>query len=132
MMALKHPRNAFLILCLAFTACGSKAPEGPGITTISVEVAQTKIAEGIAVLDIRTPAEYEAGALPGAVNINWFDATFAKDVQAQFAKDKAVLIHCKSGGRSSKAVTMMAELGYTEMYHLSSGWDGWVEAGANR
>lgn len=125
MKAFQHPRNAILILGLAFMACGSKAPEGPGITNVSVEVAKAKIAEGIAVLDLRTPEEFDAGALPGAININWFDDSFETDVSAAFAKEAPVLLYCKSGGRSSKAVRKMLEMGYTDLVHLSSGWDGW-------
>ena len=54
------------------------------------------------ILDVRTPAEFSAGHIPGAVNLDYN----APDFQAKAAaldKSKTYLVHCAVGGRSVRA-----------------------------
>ena len=47
----------------------------------------------------------------------------------QLDKSMTYLMHCKSGGRSSKAINIMAKLDFLEVYHMVNGTDGWKDAG---
>jgi rhodanese-related sulfurtransferase len=47
---------------------------------------------------------------------------------AQFAKDKTVILYCASGGRSALSGQALKELGYAEVYNMGAFKD-WVESG---
>ncbi len=75
-------------------------------------------------IDVRTPEEFAKGHLEGAVNINFKKRTFPSYISA-IAKDKPVLIYCRSGNRSAKAAFIMQTLGFKEIYDLTPGFKGW-------
>ncbi len=75
-------------------------------------------------VDVRTPEEFAKGHIEGAVNINFKKRTFPSYISA-IAKDKPVLIYCRSGNRSGKATFIMQALGFNEVYDLTSGYKGW-------
>src|SRR5215210_7073365 len=54
------------------------------------------------VLDVRTVKEYQAGHIPGALNIDVNAGDFEKRV-AELDKNKTYLVHCASGVRSVRA-----------------------------
>ena len=76
------------------------------------------------VLDVRTPKEYAEGHLKGSVNINYFDKDFKGQV-AKLDKSKPVYVYCHSGGRSSKAMTIMQGEGFKTVYNLTGGYSAW-------
>ncbi len=73
-------------------------------------------------LDVRTPAEYEQGHLPGAVNIDWFAEDFNARLES-IPKDAEVYVYCKKGGRSARASERLLSLGYTRVVDLTGGYD---------
>lgn len=78
-------------------------------------------------LDVRTPAEYAAGHLDGAINVDVKAADFSERVKA-LPKDRPVLVYCQAGGRSARACTELQELGFTEVYELRDGYRSWSTA----
>jgi rhodanese-related sulfurtransferase len=76
------------------------------------------------VLDVRSKGEFEAGALPGAVNISVGDAAFDEKVTA-LDKEKSVLVYCAGGFRSRKAVARLKELGFENIQHIHRGYMSW-------
>jgi rhodanese-related sulfurtransferase len=79
------------------------------------------------ILDIRTPDEFKEGHLKGAKNIDFFEDSFEAEV-AKLDKDKNYLVHCKSGGRSTKSLKVFKKLGFKNIYHLDGGFIAWEEA----
>jgi len=75
-------------------------------------------------LDVRTPKEYVEGHLKGSINMNYFDKDF-KDQLGKLEKAKPVYVYCHSGGRSSKAMSIMKSQGFTAVYNLTGGYAGW-------
>ena len=76
-------------------------------------------ADGGRVVDVRTAAEFQAGHLPGAVNIPLSElseriATVAPD------KNTPLLLHCASGARSGAARKILEGLGYTRAVNVGS------------
>jgi len=63
-------------------------------------------------VDVRTPAEYEAGHIPTAVNIP-VDVIGAK--APAVAKDTLIVVYCRSGNRSAMARKILVDLGYTNV-----------------
>ncbi len=80
------------------------------------------------IIDVRTPAEYKDGHLKGAVNINLISETFKEDV-AKLDSSKIYLIYCRSGYRSSLAVSIMQKLEFACIYHMANGIIEWNKEG---
>ncbi len=75
-------------------------------------------------LDVRTPAEFAQGHIPGAVNIDVEDATFPdKIAKLDPAADYAV--YCRSGNRSRAAMEYMTKAGVTHTVGLDGGIGAW-------
>lgn len=82
---------------------------------------------GVQLVDVRTPAEFAAGHLQGAANIDWT----AKDFATAFAvldPERPVLLYCHGGGRSEQALEHLAASGYSAR-HLEGGIAAWKKAG---
>ena len=81
------------------------------------------------VLDVRTPAEYTEGHIPGThFNIDVLEDNYTEIALKNLPKDKPVALYCRSGNRSKNAARILAENGY-EVVELGSGFRGWVAAG---
>src|SRR5437879_5373183 len=80
------------------------------------------------VLDVRTQKEFEAGHIPGAVNIDVNAADFPEKV-ARLEKNKTYLVHCGAGVRSVKACDKMSHLAFPKLYNLEGGFKAWETAG---
>ncbi|MBE0713387.1 MAG: rhodanese-like domain-containing protein [Candidatus Aminicenantes bacterium] len=80
------------------------------------------------IIDVRTPGEYNDGHLKGAVNINLNSETFQEDI-AKLDRIKTYLVYCRSGRRSSGAVSIMQQLEFEHIYHLARGIIEWNAEG---
>lgn len=76
------------------------------------------------VLDVRSTAEFEAGALPNATHISIGDPVFEQKVSA-LDHEMPVLVYCAGGYRSRKAVERLKTLGFTNIQHLHRGYLSW-------
>ena len=84
------------------------------------------LATGEAVLiDVRTPDEYAAGHIEGAINVP-ID-TLAQNL-AKIPADKPVIVYCASGHRAGMALSSLRILGYANVRAFSPGWKGWSDA----
>ena len=72
------------------------------------------VTAGTVVLDVRTPDEFAEGHLAGAVNIDVQAADFAARA-AELPTDAPVVVYCRSGNRSAAAVTVLRDLGFTDL-----------------
>ena len=100
----------------------------------------------VKLLDIRTPEEYIFVGHPAdALNIPFMFQThqwtpggslamkpnpkFLEQMQRQFKSDDTILIMCRSGGRSAKAVDLLAEAGFKKAYTVVDGFEGDTDKG---
>ena len=111
---------AFLavVAAIAFTGCsaGASAGEKLDVATFLAKASSP----GVVVIDVRTPDEFAAGHLAGAVNIDVegpdFDARIAAlDTGVTYA------VYCRSGRRSAIAAQRMADAGFASVYDLQGG-----------
>lgn len=102
-----------------------------GIKTVSVEeFAQFITQPDVQILDVRTPEEFEAGHIQGAVMIDYRtdpDGFLAK-AETQLQKDKPVALYCRSGKRSHAAAELMLKNGFKRIVELDGGIIAWQEA----
>lgn len=78
---------------------------------------------GLKVLDVRTPAEFAGGHIPGAMLIPLDEL---EDRLGELpARDRPILVTCAAGGRSTQACQLLAEKGFTRLLNLAGGMHGW-------
>src|SRR5262249_32564476 len=80
------------------------------------------------VLDVRSKKEFDAGHIPGAVNIDVNSPDFDEKV-AKLDKTKSYLVHCAAGVRSARACAKLAPLQFEHLYNLETGFKAWEKAG---
>ena len=72
-----------------------------------------KIKAGALVVDVRTPAEFAAGAYPGATNIPLAEI---EQRLADFGDHKrAIVVYCRSGNRSGQAKVILEKNGFSDI-----------------
>jgi rhodanese-related sulfurtransferase len=81
------------------------------------------------VLDVRTKEEHAEGALEGAVLIPFTDADFQERVKKELKPEQPLLVYCRSGGRSAKAVKVLQEAGFKQIREIDGGVIAWGKAG---
>jgi len=119
-----------LVLGVLATACSSGSDTAT-VELVSPEQAAEVIADdpaGLVILDIRTPEEFDEVRLDGAINVDYYDADFADQLDTLDKNDPYVM-YCRSGNRSSDAVKTMKDLGFTEVYEIDGGIVNWIESG---
>jgi rhodanese-related sulfurtransferase/peroxiredoxin len=82
----------------------------------------------VGVIDVRTPAEYAAGHLAGATDLD----SAATDLDARLArlpKDAPYIVYCQTGQRSATVTAHMHQLGFKHVYDLQGGLNAWAQAG---
>jgi rhodanese-related sulfurtransferase len=86
------------------------------------------------VIDVRDAPEVErSGKVAGAINVSRGMLEFRADPDspyhdANFAKDKTLILYCASGGRSALSGKVLRDMGYDRVYNLGAFKD-WVEFG---
>lgn len=80
--------------------------------------AKQAMKEGAKLIDVRTPAEFAEGHLPGAVNIPVDE--LASRMQEVGAKSERVVVYCRSGKRSARAKGMLEGAGFAKAFDLGA------------
>lgn len=78
----------------------------------------------VQLVDVRTPAEFAAGHIPEAKNIDVRGDNFDREAQATLSKERPVAVYCRSGARSKTAARRLAAMGY-RVYELNTGFMNW-------
>lgn len=94
----------------------------------AAEFAQKISQSSVVLLDVRTPAEFNEGHIPNAVNIDVLAEYFSADIET-LDKSKEYAVYCRSGKRSVDAAYVMGEAGFDKTFNLTGGIIEWLEAG---
>ena len=118
-----------ILSALLLTGCGASAQDDLGYRQITMEEAAKRMEQEPAaiILDVRRPDEYQAGHIPGAINIP--NETIGREELPQLPdKDQTILVYCRSGNRSKQASEKLAALGYTQVLEFGGilDWPGQV------
>ena len=82
--------------------------------------------ESITLLDVREKVEHDAGHIEGSRHISRGVLEMQIENHPDFQdKNASVIIYCKSGGRSALAAATLQNMGFTDLYSLDGGFDGW-------
>jgi adenylyltransferase/sulfurtransferase len=130
-----HPTQTTLIDYEQF--CGvpsmaegaTHAPESVREFEATVEELKDKIDRKapLFLLDVREPNEYQISRIPGAVLIPLGQLPNRLSEIPKGPDAPEIIVHCKMGGRSAKAVAMMREQGFTRIKNLVGGILAWSD-----
>lgn len=103
------------------------AADAPHITQADLLARLDKKDPDLVVLDVRTPAEFAAGHVPGARNLS-HDQLAAKLDELASARNKDVVVYCRSGRRTLLAEETLRNAGFTRLLHLEGDYLAWEAA----
>lgn len=91
-------------------------------TRISADQALALRSQGAVVVDIRDPQSFAAGHISGSLHL---DNHSLHDFIAKADFDKPLIVSCYHGNSSQSAAAYLAHQGFSEVYSLDGGFDGW-------
>uniref|UniRef100_A0A8C6T2T4 Si:ch211-161h7.8 n=1 Tax=Neogobius melanostomus TaxID=47308 RepID=A0A8C6T2T4_9GOBI len=114
------------------TGCGENTDE---VVTVQ-QLKSIMASNNFQLFDVRELTEYQAGHIPGAVNVPLGDLevslklpteTFTQrfGVQAPLKEDDNIVFNCRSGVRSGQALGIARRLGFSKAKHLEGGYSAW-------
>ncbi|MFP5487780.1 MAG: rhodanese-like domain-containing protein [Acidimicrobiia bacterium] len=129
--------GAAIAVVMTASACGGESPEPvaepaereapaaadgsrPEYGLVTAEQAARLAADGVTVIDVRTPAEFADGHIEGALLFDISGDAFADQI-ASLDPDDEYLVYCRSGNRSGRAAALMAEIGIDRVWNLDGG-----------
>ncbi len=114
------------ILLLYLTACQSTfalAAMAPDRLLTQMESPHPPV-----LLDVRSPQEYAAGHIPGAINIPYREVPARIEALTAF-KDQTVVVYCEVGVRAQIAELALQEAGFEQVQLLAGHMRDWRTAG---
>lgn len=94
--------------------------------------------QGVVLIDVREPAEFETGHIASAVNIPRGVLEFQVDAHPAVAnvsdpalshKEQPLVVYCRTGGRSALAVLNLQRMGFSNVRSLAGGITEWANVG---
>ena len=122
---MKKITTAIVLASTLLAGCSSSS----SATDLDSQAFANKISEpGVVILDVRTSAEFAAGHIEGAINIDVEGMQFESGI-AELDKGATIAVYCQSGRRSGIAVDKMSKAGFTSLFNLQSGIADWQANG---
>ncbi|TWU38261.1 molybdopterin-synthase adenylyltransferase MoeB [Novipirellula artificiosorum] len=122
-----HPTITSLIdhhrLCGPVHCGAAESPRSAQTPEIEVKELEQRMKSGNAfqLLDVREPHEYEICNLGGIL----IPLGRLSQRHHELDRDTPIIVHCKSGSRSAQAVSILFDLGFTDVKNLAGGLDAW-------
>ena len=114
-----------VLMFLGITACTqSNTSAGQELITWQEYTKMSQEQTDFQLVDVRTPEEFGAGSIEGAVNIDFYADDFEAQLE-QLDKTRPLVVFCKSGGRSNKTATRCKEIGFEKVYDIEGGYNQW-------
>src|SRR5262245_4233364 len=123
-----HPTITALIDYEQF--CGVRGQEGPapvaadGETSVEELKQRLDRRDNVFILDVRNAEEFQIGRIPGSTLI---PLPQLAQRFGELDKNREMVVHCKSGMRSAKAIQFLRQQGFTKLKNLKGGILAWSE-----
>ena len=108
------------------------------VAELTVAQAKEELEQGHVnlLLDVREPAEWEKGHIPGVLlaprgMLEWYadpNTPYAKS-ELTTRRDARIIVTCASGGRSMLAAQTLKSVGYTNVVNMAGGFNEWSKQG---
>jgi rhodanese-related sulfurtransferase len=105
------------------------AAEAAGPEPIEPKALGARIAwadRSLVVLDVRTPEEFAAGHLPGAINIPHTELA-SRVLELEGSRESDIVVYCRSGARAATALGVLEKSGFKRLFHLEGDYTRWSE-----
>ena len=122
------PRHMFRLLALLMLVLLAVPALAKDISVQDAAALLQNPPQGLVIVDVRTPAEFREGHLPGAVNMDYFGGPFETQIQS-LPKTAPVLLYCRTGNRSGSAYDVMTKAGIGNILHMNEGITKWQQLG---
>ena len=124
----KNPTVTELIdyeaFCGAVSEEAAEAAVGSTITATDLKGMLDR-GEGIFVIDVREPNEFEIVSIPGATLIPKGEFLSGAALE-KLPQDKRIVLHCKTGVRSAECLAIVKDAGFSDAVHVGGGVLAWV------
>ena len=100
-------------------------PPPPAVPEIDPVEASRRVRHGAVLLDVREPDEWTAGHAPAALHLPLGQLAPGR---ADLPRDRPVVVVCRVGARSARAVQALRAWGY-DATNLAGGMQAWAAAG---
>ena len=107
---------------LASTTCAVSRDEVPAITVDRLREILNASFDGL-LIDVREPHEHAVSQIDGARLIPLRELPLQLD---ELPRDREIIVHCKSGARSARAVKLLLESGFPSVTNVQGGIDAWL------
>jgi adenylyltransferase/sulfurtransferase len=112
--------------------CGMRGQEAPALAAaagggdITVEELKQRLDrhEDLFILDVRNPEEIQICRLPGSTAI---PLPTLPQRHGELDKNREIIVHCKSGMRSQKAIQFLRQQGFSNLKNLTGGILAWAD-----
>jgi adenylyltransferase/sulfurtransferase len=110
--------------------CGVRGQEAPAPASpesdLTVEELKKRFDRGekLFILDVRNPPEYQICRIPGSTLLPLPELP---QRVGELDRNREMVVHCKSGMRSQKAVAFLRQQGFTKLRNLQGGILAWAE-----
>ncbi len=119
-------KKNIILFCLGLSLCFSTLALAETVQITSKDAIKylTEPLPNMVFLDIRTPQEYAAGHIPGAILIDFYSPQF-KEKLDMLDRDAPYVLYCRTGNRSGRSLQILNAMGFTQIYHMRDGIIGW-------
>ena len=115
--------RACLMIMVALLAAGcSQSPAGASVDVSVDEALRLLQAKEGVLIDVRTPAEYREGHIPGVANIPLDEL---EKRLGEIPKDKKVVLICRTGNRSAHGTKFLRSKGFDNVFNSTGGMTTW-------
>ncbi|MDP3589860.1 MAG: rhodanese-like domain-containing protein [Methylobacter sp.] len=115
---------------MTLTAMDLVAQAKQHIVEIDIDDSKSSLETSL-ILDVREPAEYASGHLPGAFNIprGVLEFKIGSHPDFQDKQDAHIIVYCQSGGRSALATEALNKIGFSNAVSMAGGFKAWADSG---
>jgi adenylyltransferase/sulfurtransferase len=102
------------------------AARSPGSSETTVEQLKQRLDRGeeVFILDVRNPEEFQICRIPGSVLL---PLPSLPQRMSELDRDREMVVHCKSGMRSQRAIDFLRQQGFTKLSNLKGGILAWAD-----
>ena len=122
----EHPTVTELIDYQMFCGINPQTERGETDRDISPKELKSRLDSGerVVLVDVREQGEWDLVRLPGAKHIPVNNIT---ERAGELSTADEIVLYCKSGVRSARALNTLRQLGFRKLWNLSGGITGWAQ-----